>query len=181
MKKKCIGGRLFFPVLLAVTLTVGSCGGDSVTLKESDHDMFYLIRNDNDNQVVYSVATDGRCLITNVFAYWRMEDGSLEELLSREEPLYGVENLSKNDDGSWTFSIAKLPSKIITAQVVSEEVVVDSVSERRCSFIGVSDVDGQRAVLTEVKVDNDGWNVRGIDIFGLLLDTKKAVHEYVAN
>ena len=59
--------------------------------------IFYVSKNDNDNQVHYGVRLNQNCLpIGNnpVYVYWRMANGKTQELRGLEQPAYGISRQS---------------------------------------------------------------------------------------
>ena len=59
--------------------------------------IFYISKSDNGNQAHYRIQLDNNCSPIRkkpVDVYWRMENGTTEELLQIEEPAYGIANQS---------------------------------------------------------------------------------------
>lgn len=153
-------------MVLFTACSIFACGGAPITITENDHNVFPIRKTENANHVWYAVKTDGKCDIVDVFAYWQMdaEDGHTEELLSIEEPYYGIDDVQISGNAAW-FKLAKLPEKRIKVVVESKE---DEEGNITCSFPGLGQIDGQEAILNEIWLHNEGTTVHSIDVIGWL-------------
>ena len=171
-------GTQHLTLFVLLFLSISACA-DEITITEDDHTLFPLRLSDRDNHVIYAVHTNGACAITDIFPYWKMDDGDghTEELLSWEEPLYGVENVHRKSDTVWTFTIARLPSKTVSATVLS--LPTESEEDVACGFVGISILNDTEAIVEGVLVDNDGNTVHGLNIYGRTVSDSTPVTETV--
>jgi len=144
-----------------------SCSGDLIKINEvTDKTILQVIKSENKNKVIYAVKTDGHCSVLDVFAYWKMdeEDGRTEELLWIEEGIYGINKYSSNGTDV-TYSLKCYPNKKM--KVIVEELPPDEDGIIYCNFLGVSTIEGEKAIAQKVNVKNDGWDVLQADIEGV--------------
>jgi|GEM_PF-7048883 len=152
---------------------------DNIKVTENDHTIIVLNKKDNKNKVIYAVKTNGKCAITDIFPYWKMDqtDGHTEDLLSIEEGVYGVKDVKKINDALWIFDIAEKPEKKIEARAKTDVTANGSVAN--CSFEARSDINGVSSILKGIMVNNNGTNVSSIEYIGNRVTDGTAIHETV--
>ncbi|MBW4578149.1 MAG: DUF4833 domain-containing protein [Tildeniella nuda ZEHNDER 1965/U140] len=113
--------------------------------------LFYVSKSDNRNQAHYGVQLNQKCLPTNsrpVYAYWRMANGKTEELLSIEEPAYGIASQSVSGNNT-NLILNGFQNRGIQRMIA----LTASGSNGRCQAKAYTNINGVRKELSYIHID----------------------------
>ena len=122
---------------------------------QSTHDasLFSVTKSENRNEVIYAIHLDARCAPFGdapVHAFWRMNErgGTIEPLLGREEPAYGIgaqRVLARDaEGGAVDVTLRALPSRHVVVRTRRHDATCETTSTLAIA--------GAQATLTNIDV-----------------------------
>jgi Domain of unknown function (DUF4833) len=140
------------------------------------HDLFFINKSENKNQVHYAIILNDKCFpegVAPIYPYWLMlERGPniTEGLLGREQGAYGIHS-QKVISNSVELILNALPNKKIK--------VSSSLENGKCSLETITFINNKEAILKSVHVELGFLRVKSITIHGLRLDNGSNIEEKI--
>lgn len=167
-------------VVVPVLLLVRTSRASAERTRADVETVFHVQKSENRNQVHYGIHLDASCSpigATPVYGYWRdFEDGpgARSELLSREEPAYGIgaQHVRRTEAGA----TVRIRMRAFASRVITIDV---SRGPSGCSARAVVTISGQRARLDHIFAQIGFYSIDHIVLHGRRVTDQHRVTERI--